>query len=175
MLPSRRVRFLLLSILAAGLAAGCQGEGGAVSVRWQIVDLTRGNLIRPNDVGRGDGSCGHEEPDGSPVETWVIPRVRLVVADPKSGAEVIAADDKRLIFNCSQREGTTPFSLPLGQYAMSLLAVDADTEVVTPAPAVRTLKRAELVSLDVVELGIHPPPRAPLDGSVQVPDLGPVN
>jgi hypothetical protein len=157
------------------LLCGCQGEGGAVSVRWQIVDLTRGNLINPNDVGRGDGSCGHDEPAGSPVESWTIPKVRLVLADPRSGSEVLAADDARLIFNCSQREGTTPFTLPLGQFALSLLAVDSNTEVVTPAAAVRTLKRAELVGLDVVELGIHPPPRAPLDGAAEVPDLGPVN
>jgi hypothetical protein len=129
------MRWALL-LLALG---GCQDNLGAVSVRWEIVDLTRGDYIKPNDVAGPDGVCEHVEPDMSPVTSWKIERVRLVLADANGE---LACDDK-LIFGCSKREAVTPFSLPLGTYAMSLRAVyldcSDDPNVVTPAPSVRTI------------------------------------
>jgi hypothetical protein len=170
------VRFLLL----LALASGCQGDGAAVGVRWEIVDLTRGVLKRPDEVG-ANGACGVDEGDASPLPSWVIQQVRLVVADPTTNVEVLSADDRRLLFNCSQREAITSFTLPLGTFSLSLRAVNHgadDPSVVTPAPSVRTLKSAEVVNLDVVELGIHPVMLAPSfdAGAVDLsmPDLGPV-
>src|SRR5881227_550383 len=114
------VRFLIAILLLAG----CQEHGAAVGVRWLIVDLTRGSLIRPDTgVVHSDGSCGADEPDASPLADWRIEQVRLVLADPQSGAEVLPSDDRRLLFNCNQREAITAFSLPLGTFAISLRAV----------------------------------------------------
>ncbi len=168
------VRFLLTILILCG----CQENGAAVSVRWLIVDLSTGGLIKPNDktIAQSDGSCGIVEPDASVLPTWRIEEVRLVIADPVTGSEVLAdggaSTDKRLLFTCTQREGTTPFSLPPGTFALSLRAVNGgvdDPSVVTAAPSVRTLKAAEVVNLDVEELGIHPVRLAPFD--LGAPDL----
>lgn len=161
------------------LLCACQENGAAVSVRWLIVDLTRGSLVKPNDssISQPDGSCGANV---APLPAWRIEKVRLVVADAVTGVPVLPADDKRLLFNCNQREAITPFSLPVGTFALSLRAVDSgmdDVAVVTPAPSVRQLKSAEVVNLDVEELGIHPVPLAPFDlglPDLSAPDAGPV-
>ncbi len=158
-------------------SSGCQSGGGAVSVRWHIVDLTNGQIIDPQENVGPNGSCTAVEPDMSSLRSWTITRIRLIIADPDTGDEVLAPSDMRVEFPCSQREATTPFSLPLGTFAMSLRATSPD-QTITPAPAVRTIKRAEVVNLDVVEIGIHPLPLAPLDaGSIDlsVPDGGPVS
>ena len=172
------MRLALVSLLAL---AGCQGDGGAVSVRWHIVDLTTGSLINPRDVGRSDGACAQQTTDAmSPLPSWSITSIHLVLADPQSGVErpPPCAASGCVDFQCSQREATTPFSLPLGNYALSLRASSPDSDLVTPAPAVRTIKKAEVVNLDVVEIGIHPVTRTPLDAGppddLSVPDGGPV-
>jgi hypothetical protein len=171
------VRFLL----AWSLLCGCQGDGAAVGVRWMIADLSSGSIIKPDDrsIALTNGGCGAEEPDAAPLPSWRIDRVRLVIAEPVSGIPVLPADDPRLLFNCNQREAITPFSLPTGTFALSLRAVNLqgvdDFSVVTPAPSVRALKSAEVVNLDVVELGIHPVTLAPSDGGADmaIPDLAP--
>jgi hypothetical protein len=162
-------------ILLAMCLFGCQENGAAVNVRWWIVDLTRGNLVKPNDPGisQPDGSCAGDAP---PLAAWRIEKVRLVLANPVTGDE--ARPD--LLFNCNQREAITPFSLPVDTFALSLRAVNGgldDSGVVTPAPSVRQLKAREVVNLDVVALGIHPVPLAAFDGGVvdlSAPDSGPV-
>ena len=53
MLPSASVR-LGLAICALLGAAGCQDNGGAVSVRWHIVDLTTG-VSRVESAKNGQG------------------------------------------------------------------------------------------------------------------------
>jgi hypothetical protein len=168
----RFVAFLLMF-------SACQKDLGAVSVRWEIVDLTRGDYIKPNEVGQSDGSCAHQEPDMSPVSSWRIAKVRLVLAGADGNP---LPNDQNRVFDCRAREAVTPFTQPLGTFAMSLRAVDDsgndDRTVITPAPAVRTIRRGEVVNLDVVELGIHPQPLAPsfdmgpLD--LAIPDGGPV-
>jgi hypothetical protein len=168
------VRFLC----TFALLCACEGDRAAVDVRWEIVDLTTGSLTEPNDpaVEHSDGSCGVMEPDGSALPTWRIEQVRLVLADPITGEE----RGDLLLFNCNQREAITPFSLPLGNFALSLRARNQgadDPNVVTPAPSVRLLTAAEVVDLNVQQLGIHPVPLASFDGGIPdlaAPDAGPV-
>jgi hypothetical protein len=153
------ITFLLL------LAAGCQGRLGAVNVRWHIVDLTTGQNWDPRDVAKG-GDC--VSPDSPPA--WIINKVQLSLLDISDGSiasNAIAVDPP---FNCSQREATTSFTLPLGTFAMSLTVNPPDPDVVTPAPQVRSLKRGELVNLDVIELGVHPLPLVPFDGGLTAPN-----
>jgi hypothetical protein len=144
-------------IVAALLCAGCQGDLGAVSVRWHVFDLSTGNSWDPRGVGQPDGSC-----QVTGAVTWTILRVHLVLADPTDGRPRAGSFGD---FPCKQREATTSFDLPLGTFALSLAAVPGpDTQVVTPAPAIRTIKRAEVVNLDVIELGVRPLPLANPDG-----------
>ena len=166
----KSVRFVLLALFAVG----CQNGGGAVNVRWEIVDLTTGAIISPLDVNMG-GSCVKTQP--SP---WRIDSVRLElmrILDGGGGAPYLDMDP-RLSFDCAQREATTPFVIDPGEYSMSLATESSDgEEAVTPAPAVRTVHRGDVVNLDVVELGVHPLPLASPDlgaPDLAIPDAGPV-
>jgi len=182
------MRWLMLFCAPLLTVGGCQENGGAVSVRWHIVDLTTGDLINPRDHDGPGGSCVYDEPDMSSLRSWTINKIKLVIADvidaSHDSKEILAPCDSRVVFNCSQAEATTPFSLPTGTFAMSLEAIvtecgseagSGSVETVTPAPSVRTIKRAEVVNLDVVEIGVHPLPTVPLiPADLSIPDAGPI-
>jgi hypothetical protein len=153
---------------AAVLSAciGCAGDGGAVSVRWELTDLTSGIHYDPREVGGPDDICQVSLGTSCGVEQLLrVHRIRLVIRDPVTGAPALREDDPRLIFRCRVREATTDFFLPAGTFALSLQAFDpaqpASDEGVTPAPAVRTIKRAEIVNLEVIDIGVHPLPVGP--------------
>ncbi len=168
MLEFDRMRALrFLTSLGLLLATGCAGNGGAVSVRWQIVDLSTGARFDPRDVADIDGNCTAMYSETCGVSSsWIVHRVKVVVASPTDSGSEVLADDTRLEFACNAREATTPFIIPSGTFAVSLRAFDpsaADdvaSEGLTPAPAVRIIHAAEIVNLDVVEIGVHPLPTA---------------
>ena len=166
------------SMFACALAcAGCSdGTDGAISVRWRIVDLTTGANYDPRlqvfPAGALDaagvpfppGSCGCLA-DGTPGGCagsgpgWEIDLVRLLIVDPEDPT-VVPIDPEKAKFLCNQREATTPFQIKPGRYALSLasftVAGGVETRTgATPAPTVRTIKQAEIVNLDVVEIGVH--------------------
>jgi hypothetical protein len=158
-------------VAAALFAAACQGDRGAISVRWHVVDLTSGNSWDPRSVGQADGACSIGDADlDAPPYSWSILSVQLVLADPVDGTMRDCSDCN---FNCNQREATTSFDLDPGTFAISLTAVPGpNTQVVTPAPAIRTIKIGEVVNLDVIELGVRPLPLANPDAGVAA-DLAP--
>src|SRR4051794_12619017 len=128
MLPSRTMRFctpLALTLLA--LAAGCQGPGGAVSVRWRIVELATGESFDPSgsETATDDGSCcrlPHPRGQCDFSANWVVRTINITLRDPTTGELVLVGDP----FRCSQREKTTEFVLPTGPYAIGLDAVVQD-------------------------------------------------
>jgi hypothetical protein len=153
-------------------AAGCSdGDLGSATVRWRIVDLLTGVQFDPKAQGQPDGSCvgpgAIDEVTGNTVPAWVVNHVRLTLTDPVSGAPV-PVDPGVVVFDCRQREATTAFQLPLGSFAFNLCPFSTDPTVcdegVTPPPAVRTVVAAQIINLDVIEIGVQPP--APLAPSV---------
>jgi hypothetical protein len=168
------VRSTIVSLLVTLLCASCQGHGGAVSVRWQIEDLTTGQLYYPSDVAGNNDVCTQTMPT-----PWAITQVLLVISPPGMPAPSPSPEDCKaeqpscFSFKCAQREATTPFSLVPGSFALSLQAIGAPgTTAITPAPSVRTIKRNELVNLDVIEIGVNPLPTVPFTDGGEPPDMG---
>ena len=153
---------LVLALFA--LAAGCRGPGGAVSVRWRIVDLSTGESFDPSgsEASTDDGSCCRQPHPAGLCEfgtEWEVRTVNITLQDPTTGALVLTGDP----FKCSQREKTTRFDLPTGTYAIGLDAAvfdghGAPQPVFLPPPDVRTIVRAEVVNLQIIEVGVHPLP-----------------
>jgi hypothetical protein len=153
------------------LAAGCEdGLGGAVTVRWHIIDLATQVGYDPVAQGQPNGSCAGPnqysmgkpvlDADGNPVPAWIVNNILLTMRDPNNGLPVPI--DPPQLFTCRQREATTSFVVPLGRFAFDLCAFSTDPAVcdqaVTPAPAIRNVLKAQIINLDEIELGVRPPP-----------------
>jgi hypothetical protein len=147
-------------------ALGCQGNGGAVSVRWRIVDLTTGQEIDPGDVKAADGSCCNQRDATSnlclPSNPWIIESVNIVMGEATTGTPI---QTPLKPFACSLREKTTPFVLQPGTFAVSLAAtndigdgMNVPAPVALPPPSVRTITSGDVVNLDVIEIGVNPLP-----------------
>jgi hypothetical protein len=159
------IRFCTLAV-AAMLAAGCHGNGGAVSVRWRISDLSTGETFDPMSTAANDGSCCSDLDQAKQcavVSIWVVRAVTVTLRDPTTD-EPIAGVAPRM-FPCEKREETTAFELPSGTYAIGLTAEVFDgagrrVPGVVPPPEVHTIVRGEVVNLQDIEIGVHPLPSA---------------
>jgi hypothetical protein len=166
-----RFRALALALLG-GLAsgAGCQGDGGAVSVRWRIMDLSTGQAWDANDknITYHDVCC---RADLDPKKTcasssWVVDGVHVSLRDPSTGVPITLTDRPQA--PCSARELTSKFDLPTGTFAITLDPDSTDVvPPVTPAPQLRDVVRGAVVNMDVVEIGVDPLPRP-----LPTPDAG---
>ena len=143
--------------MLAACASGCLGGDGAVTARWRLSERQTGALYDPRDISDESGTCcqpvaGSPACAGAPA--WRVTRVHVVLADPATATEIAAQPG--LDASCGSRELTTPFSLPEGLFAISLRAFDpaapAMIEAESPSPQIRTVRKAEIVNLDVVEL-----------------------
>ncbi len=145
-------------MLAIPLLSGCLGDGGAVSVRWRIVERETGAIHDPRDVSDETGECcANPAVKCAAQPGWHVSRVRLVFTDPSSEAQ-LANPPAGLDATCRARELTTPFELPEGLYAIALRAFDPAAPIViqaqSPSPELRTVRKAEIANLDVVELSV---------------------
>jgi hypothetical protein len=166
------------SIICCTLAlfvAGCQGNGGAISVRWRIVDISTGTNYDPGDVKAANGFCCITFAPRSNVcdssNTWVIESVSIQLAYADTGVPI--ANNNLPSFPCSIREKTTGFTVPPGTFAISLGAVNdigdglsVPAPVALPPPSVRTIVKGEVVNLDVIEIGVNPLPLPPAETGV---------
>jgi hypothetical protein len=162
--------------LALLLTSGCQGNGGAISVRWRIVDVSAGTITDPGGITAADGSCcpcrdrfgkcatTYDVHTGLPncINTWIIESVSIELADAVTGARIA---DNLAPFACSLREKTTAFVLPPGTFAISLAArndvgdgMNIAMPVSLPPPSVRTIIKGDVVNLDLIEIGVNPLP-----------------
>jgi hypothetical protein len=158
----------LAALLALSCAlAGCKPTGGAVSVRWRIVDFSSGDSFDPNENGAADGSCCRFRDQSNlcePGNVWVVHNVQLVLTNPITGEDVpLPGDGSDGTFLCSQRERTTQFDIQPATYAMSLTAlVTSGTGMPThgefPPPQMDTVVSGDVVNLQAVEIGVNPLP-----------------
>ncbi|HEY2747084.1 MAG TPA: hypothetical protein VGL86_20820 [Polyangia bacterium] len=149
--------------LAAMVLGGCQGNGGAVSVRWRISNLSTGQTFDPMMAGADDGSCCSdvENMQCSPISIWVVRSVSIVFADPTTGAPAPGITPRT--FPCKDRESTTAFDLPAGTFAIGLAAEVFDGDgnplaSIVPPPEVHTIVRGDVVNLQDIEIGVQPLP-----------------
>ncbi len=159
-----------VALMALLLAAGCQGDGGAVSVRWRIVDLSTGQAWDANDKNidfQGKFCCRVEDKTCN-SSNWLVYEVYVVLANAETGVAMDLGSEEP-IAPCAARELTSKFDLPTGTWAISLAANASDmgTPVVTPAPQLRDIESGAVVNLDVVEIGVDPLPRP-----LPTPDAG---
>jgi hypothetical protein len=93
----------------------------------------------------------------APVHEWRISRVRVVLDYPDTEKEIDDAPSG-LDAKCGDRELTTPFTLPEGLFAITLRAYNPaapdQIQAESPSPAIREIKKSEIVNLDVVELSV---------------------
>lgn len=131
-----------------------------MSVRWRIVERETGDLHDPRDVSDHSGECCANGAGGGlcvDQAGWHVTRVLLVFTDPATGAP-LTNPPVGLSAACSARELTTPFEVPAGLYAIALRAFDPTAPTViqaqSPSPELRSVRDAEIVNLDVVELSV---------------------
>jgi hypothetical protein len=159
------IRFctLLVSLM---LAAGCQGNGGAISVRWRISNLSTGETFDPMSAMANDGSCCSDLDPANQcdvISIWVVRAVTVTLRDPTTNLPVPGVAPKT--FPCKDREQTTAFELPSGTFAMGLTADAFDgrgnpVPSVVPPPEVHTIVRGEVVNLQDIQIGVQPLPSA---------------
>jgi hypothetical protein len=159
-----------LALLAAAVAlGGCEGKGGAVSVRWRVVDLASGIIYDPEMLKVDDGSCCGNNNNNTfcgSNNSWIIETVSIVLESPSGQSDGGTGDFGLTPFPCSIREKTTPFTLPEGTFAITIDVVNVDgapdhapQPVALPPPSVRTIVAGNVVNLDVIEIGVNPIPR----------------
>lgn len=123
--------------LAAAVGAGAcvEIDGGAVEVNW---------VLRTPD-GRAITDCGCSSPRVESV------RVRL-----EGSAGTPCDGDHTCEFPCGQFSGATPFRIPPGRYAVSLIAQGPDgaelAEVGRPAPILRDVSEGQVTEMEAFPL-----------------------
>ena len=142
----RPARLITLVLMAATFvpAPGCvEVDGGAIEASW---------VLRTFD-GRAISGCDCANPE--------IARVRLVVhsalPDPASGSESLGPDVCAGLpgceFSCRSQRGATPFFLPTGRYAISVLPLGSQGEALVGAPSGMAGVRVPAPILRDVEFG----------------------
>jgi len=138
----------LVASLLALAATGCVSiDGGAVEASWNIQALD----------GRGIADCSCTCPQ--------VAKVRFSVVPAAGGAD-LCAGRAACQFPCRSKHGATPFDIPTGDYAVSLVPVGADGQDLTGAvvqdgggtcsahsgvaPTLRTVGKGQLTQLNAV-------------------------
>jgi hypothetical protein len=161
-------RLMVLGLVVAAWA-GCQGNGGAVSVRWRVRDLRSGTSWDPTDIAHRDrtetGVCCPIANNDVCTEqnAWIVDGVQIVLRDPATGDINRDPHLGNFSYRCAEREATTDWSLPVGRWAVSLIAQAHDyngmtVQAATPAPEVRDLTAGGVVNLQVIEVAVDPLP-----------------
>jgi len=178
----------LVALVVCAGAGGCTDDGGAVTVRWRIVELSDGRIWNPatdTEIAGSDGFCCHKETDANGhqiqsacidpnataqnVAAWVVKTVDVQLASPDGQSDMAQLTTGQGT-PCTAGELTTPFKLPAGRFAVSLVAHATNRsgavtlQVSTPAPEIRDIVRGGIVNLQVIEIAVNPLP-LPLPGT----------
>jgi hypothetical protein len=136
----------IVALLLALAATGCVSiDGGAVEASWDIHALD----------GRGIADCSCTCPE--------VAKVRFSVVPAAGGAD-LCAGRAACQFPCRAKHGATPFDIPPGDYALSLVPQGADgQDLIGPivqdagatcsaqsgvAPTLRTVGKGQLTQLN---------------------------
>ncbi len=138
-------RLALLACLGAGCAPG---DGGAVVVRWKLIDAAAGQLAT---------GCAIQDDSEANCSKWidvVVDHVRLRIENLVDGHEPPCATCVRA---CDSLEATTEFEIPEGRYRFSLEALSCGVRVGnSPPPIERTVFVGQITNLDVIGISIPP-------------------
>jgi hypothetical protein len=138
----------IVALLLALVATGCVSiDGGAVEASWDV---------HASD-GRGIADCSCTCPE--------VAKVRFSVVSAAGGPD-LCAERAVCQFSCQAKHGATPFDIPPGDYALSLVPVGADGQDLTGAapqagggtcsahsgvdPILRTIGEGQLTQLNAV-------------------------
>jgi hypothetical protein len=170
----------LLTVVACAALGGCIGKGGAVTVRWRIVELDSGQTWNPaTDPGIAGSdhfccrrlanapvtTCIDDDPNDLTADAlatnWVVKKVEVELDDPDTGTPVQVT---ALGTFCTAGELTTPFILPTGRFAVRLVSTATDrtgtvaVQTSTPAAEIRDIVADSVVNLQIIEIGVEPLP-----------------
>jgi hypothetical protein len=142
---SSRVRAIAALIIAV---AGCApGSGGAVVVRWRLIDSSTGGAA---------AGCDVVNPGASVSAHVDHMRLRIAAAvAPDGGGGVL--DCPSCLFPCAPLEWTTNFEIPEGDYRFSLEASSCGVPVGnSPPPVIRAVRRGEITNLNAIGIDVAP-------------------
>ena len=169
------------AIAAAAIGGSCgSGGGGAVVVRWRLVDPETGSdpcgCTAPAasqaqsswccvNVGSLTGSCS--PPTGNDVVIDSVRlRIRSLADGGVAGPEVPCAS---CCAGCADVEHTTSFEIPPGDYVLSIEALRCGVPIgATPPGLVRTVRAGEITNLNAIEIVVP----ATANGPVSCGDAG---
>jgi hypothetical protein len=151
------LRTWLLALL--GLAGCSSGNGGAVVVRWQLVDPQIGPDGKPaNCINADPGACCidlNHDPKALPHDV-VVDTVRLRLSQLGDGGESEVACPS-CSSACSALEHTTSFDIVPGAYLLSIEALRCGAPVGrTPPEVQRNVIAGEITNLNAIEILIPP-------------------
>jgi hypothetical protein len=137
----------IVALVLALAATGCVSiDGGAVEASWDV-----------HANGRSIADCSCTCPE--------IAKVRFSVV-PKTGGDDLCVGRAACQFPCRAKHGATPFDIPAGDYALSLVPLGADGQDLAGtvpqagggtcsarggvAPILRTVGKGKLTQMDAV-------------------------
>ncbi len=158
-------------------ACACDGavdHGGAVVVRWRVVDVPSGRLFSRGQCccdPRGAATlCPQQKPSNCPVSpAWLMRNVVLEIYPAGRGAAVSGSTAPCAITtSCMDGELTTNLCLSEGDYDLQLsgellMGLGNDVACAPATPVVppmvrRTVRTGQITNLDGVVLGVNAPP-----------------
>jgi len=153
----KRLRPIALALVVGACATG---DGGAVVVRWRLIDASTGGAA---------SNCDVVDPSASIDLTVDEMRLRIELASaPDGGASEL--DCASCTFPCAPLEWTTDFEIPEGSYRFSLEARRCGVPVGNAPPAVvRAVRRGEITNLNAIGISVPPCTVTP----ASCPDGGP--
>lgn len=136
------VRLALLALLTCGCSSA--GNGGAVVVRWRLIDGATGVISENCDV--ADTASGTD---------LHVDQMTLTVVDANTGQADACASC--VAFGCAPLEQTTRFEIPAGSYLFSLAALACGRPIGrAPPPVTRQVLTGEVTNLDAIAITIPP-------------------
>ncbi|HEY0713006.1 MAG TPA: hypothetical protein VGF45_10055 [Polyangia bacterium] len=140
---------LLVSVTLFSSIGGCvQIDGGAIEASW---------VLRTHD-GRAIDGCGCADPAIARIRFAVTPNV----SEGTPAVSDLCAGRADCEFACGSQRGATPFFVPAGRYAISVIVLGPDGAAVTtgvgpgtvrvPAPILRDVVYGQPTQLEAVAI-----------------------